>query len=240
MTDAASPVSPAERQPRTTRRDLVEARIYAEAAKLFAERGFAATNPQDIAEAVGISRQALYYYVKSKDDLLERLVSDISGQILDEAHAIVAQPLDPPELVRRLTLRLVADRAANRTTFRLLDRAEGSLPPHLAEKFLKSRREALALWRGLIERGVTEGHFRPVDSRVAALSILGMCNWVAWWFEPGDGHPVEPIAEQIADSAVAMLRASVEGDAPPADAEAVVESIESQLLRLKRLLSTEP
>ncbi|GJJ16336.1 hypothetical protein [Mycolicibacterium mageritense] len=32
-----------------------------------------------------------------------------------------------------------------------------------------------------------------------------MCNWVAWWFEPGDDHPVQPVAEQIAANAVAML-----------------------------------
>src|SRR5215469_4875878 len=99
MTEGASAQSPA-RPTRTTRRDLVEAQIYEQAARLFAERGFAATTPQDIADAVGISRQALYYYIKSKDEILARLVSDISEQALAAGRQIAARPLDPPALLR--------------------------------------------------------------------------------------------------------------------------------------------
>ena len=56
--------------PRTARRELVENEIYEQAIRLFAERGFAGTSLQDIADALGITRPALYYYVKSKDELL--------------------------------------------------------------------------------------------------------------------------------------------------------------------------
>ncbi|MER5436948.1 helix-turn-helix domain-containing protein, partial [Streptomyces sp. NPDC002588] len=54
----------------TSRRELVENEMFEQASRLFAERGFAGTNLGDIAEAMGITRPALYYYVKSKDDLL--------------------------------------------------------------------------------------------------------------------------------------------------------------------------
>jgi hypothetical protein len=51
----------------------------------------------------------------------------------------------------------------------------------------------------------TLAHFRPLDSRISALSIIGMCNWVAWWFHPAPAHPAEPVAEQIAANALAMV-----------------------------------
>ncbi|MER5436873.1 helix-turn-helix domain-containing protein, partial [Streptomyces sp. NPDC002588] len=54
----------------TARRELIENEMFEQASRLFAERGFAGTNLGDIAEAMGITRPALYYYVKSKDDLL--------------------------------------------------------------------------------------------------------------------------------------------------------------------------
>src|SRR5213079_854717 len=57
----------------TARRELVENEIYEIAIRLFAERGFAGTSLQDIADALGITRPALYYYVKSKDELLAKL-----------------------------------------------------------------------------------------------------------------------------------------------------------------------
>lgn len=63
---------------RSVRRDLVENEIYDHAARLFAERGFAGTSLQDVADAMGLTRSALYYYVKNKDELLARLVSEIT------------------------------------------------------------------------------------------------------------------------------------------------------------------
>src|ERR1700751_1024305 len=65
--------------PRTTgraglRRRLVEQEILERAAELFAERGFSGATVQDLADALGVSRPALYYYAKSKDVLLEQLV----------------------------------------------------------------------------------------------------------------------------------------------------------------------
>jgi hypothetical protein len=60
---------------------------------------------------------------------------------------------------------------------------------------------------------VSKGEFRPRDERLAALSVIGMCNWVAWWFHPGSNHPAEPVADQLAQNAVDML-AYPEGTGP--------------------------
>jgi len=46
---------------------------------------------------------------------------------------------------------------------------------------------------------------RPVDERIAALAIIGMCNWSAWWYSPDSSRPRKIIAEQMADLAVAAL-----------------------------------
>jgi AcrR family transcriptional regulator len=236
MASSVSPESESARPGRTARRDLVETQIYDQAALLFAERGFAATTPQDIAEAVGISRQALYYYVKSKDEILARLVSDVSVPIVEQGRAIAAGPGDPCTRLRELVRHAVVDRAANRTRFLLLERSESALPADVAEGFLQSRRAALAFWRELIEEGIAQGYFRAVDARVAALSMIGMCNWVAWWFDPEKGHHVESIAAQIADSAVAMLAVPLGADGPAADAAAVLDQMDNQLQRLRLLL----
>ena len=75
----------------------------------------------------------------------------------------------------------------------------------VAALHLKARREVLAEMRTIIEEGVSRGEFRPRDERLAALSVIGMCNWVAWWFHPGSNHPAEPVADQLAQNAVDML-----------------------------------
>jgi len=218
----------------------VRAEIYEQAERLFAERGYAGTTPQDIADAVGMSRQSLYYYVKSKDEILATLVSETTTTILTAMRTIVQDPGDPRSALRELVLHLVRDRALHRTRFRLLDRSESALPEDLAAAHLDGRRQALALMVELIEDGIADGYFCTADSRVAALSILGMCNWVAWWFKPGPERPVEPIAAQIAEAALATLCPVSGGTtAVPPDGAAVIDSIEQQLTRLRSLLGRE-
>ncbi|NOZ66722.1 MAG: helix-turn-helix transcriptional regulator, partial [Alphaproteobacteria bacterium] len=48
--------------------------ILAQASQLFMEKGFAATSLEDIAEAVGIRRESLYYYYPGKYDLLYDII----------------------------------------------------------------------------------------------------------------------------------------------------------------------
>ena len=78
----------------SARRELVEAQIYEQATRLFAERGFAGTSLQDVADAMGMTRSALYYYVRNKDQLLAQLVTEITSGPADAAEEIAGRDLD--------------------------------------------------------------------------------------------------------------------------------------------------
>jgi hypothetical protein len=53
------------------------------------------------------------------------------------------------------------------------------------------------LWTRLIREGQETGAFNPaLDARLAYYGILGMCNWVARWHEPGKPPTVPDLVEQ--------------------------------------------
>jgi AcrR family transcriptional regulator len=190
----------------SSRRDLVMSEILEHATRLFAERGYDGTTLQDIADAIGISRPGLYNYINSKEQLLAALVRDVSENTANTVRAVrLRTDLSPVEKLRAVVRELVLQRAGAPERFRVLDRTEAALPEEVATLHLKARREVLAEMRTIIEEGVSKGEFRPRDERLAALSVIGMCNWVAWWFHPGSGHPAEPVADQLAQNAVDML-----------------------------------
>ena len=116
-----------------------------------------------------------------------------------------APDLSSAEKLRTVVRALVLQRAGAPERFRVLDRTEAALPEEVAALHLKARREVLAEMRTIIEEGVSRGEFRPRDGRLAALSVIGMCNWAAWWFHPGSNYPAEPVADQLAQNAVDML-----------------------------------
>jgi AcrR family transcriptional regulator len=219
-----------------TRRELVENEMYEHAIRLFAERGFAGTNLQDIADAMGMTRPALYYYVKSKDELLAKLAADVAGGSAAEMAELAARPdLDAVGKLRGLARLSVVRLARQPDRFRLLIRSEAELPAELAESYDANRRAVLKTVADVIEQGIVAGQLRPVDARVAALAVLGMCNWVAWWFRPGRDD-VDAVADQLADMALAAVQRAdhrtPEGEGPAA----ALAMLRQDLDHLERIL----
>jgi AcrR family transcriptional regulator len=56
-------------------------RIQSVALELFAEQGYEKTSLREIAERLGVTKAALYYHFKSKEDIVSSLVEDYFGQI---------------------------------------------------------------------------------------------------------------------------------------------------------------
>src|ERR1700733_8461891 len=60
------------------KKEALRRTVLQAAAKLFAQRGFGGANLQDIADSLGISRPSLYYYFKSKEEILASLLQEVT------------------------------------------------------------------------------------------------------------------------------------------------------------------
>ncbi|MCO4251240.1 TetR/AcrR family transcriptional regulator [Pseudarthrobacter raffinosi] len=197
-------------RPKTTLRGgATRTSILENAAKLFAEKGFAGTALQDIADAMDLTRPALYHYFSSKEEVLATLVAETSLSTAERIERVrLRADISPSEKLRLVTSQLVRERTSAPERFRMLDRTESALPPDIGKKHRAARRAVLTELTAIIVEGVTAGEFRQTDERLAALSVLGMSNWVAWWYSPShDEHaePAEHIVTTLSDTAVAML-----------------------------------
>ncbi|HET6736293.1 TetR/AcrR family transcriptional regulator [Mycobacterium sp.] len=221
----------------SVRKELVENQMYETAAKLFAHRGFAGTSLQDIADEMGITRPALYYYVKSKDDLLAKLITEITEGSTSQILAVATDPeLDAAQKLSRIAYLMAHNRAMQPTRFLLLSRSEAELSDTLAEVHEKTKRAMLRSLIGVIDQGVEAGHFRPVNPRSAALAVIGMCNWVASWFHEDDAAGAEQVASDIADLALASVVQSPDRVTAATGPRAAAALLRQDLAFLERLL----
>jgi AcrR family transcriptional regulator len=102
MSETAS-ATPAEGHEQLERGDT-RSRIQAIAVELFTEQGYDATSLREIAERLGVTKAALYYHFKSKDDILHSLVDDYFGQV-DELLAWGQRQPRTPEVREELLAR---------------------------------------------------------------------------------------------------------------------------------------
>lgn len=199
-------------KPRPTRNDAQRQAILEAASLLFIEKGFGGTNINDIADAVGMTRTALYYYFRSKETMLEALTQDVTERASDLSKEVTQRAeLAPDEGLRQLILRHAGLILSHPLQFRVVERSESSLPRDQQLVAQAARRAVRKDFVDVIERGIAQGVFRPVDADVAAFSIIGMCNWCAWWFDSRRGETGEAIAETIASLGLHMLLASDAG-----------------------------
>lgn len=228
-TGTAKPVAAREPRPGRksgVRKDVLSSEVLDRAVGLFAERGFAGTSLKDVADAVGLSRPAIYYYFPSKDALLEELLTGVTvsaARILDSVDQ--RTDLTPMEKIGAAAHDLVMWVTERRLHFIAIDRSENELPPPILARHRDAKRRVLNGMIRLIDDAVASGEARPVDSRVTAFAIIGMCNWTAWWFAP-DGELTAPaIADRMADLAMHSVRRTRADSAAPRDVRALTAEI---------------
>lgn len=206
IVEAEHPVDEAADRATRQRGMLVRRAMLNAAAELFAERGFGGTNLRDLADVLGISRPGLYYHFPNKEKILEALIEDVTLSSAIQLAEVAEQVERDPEDALRLAMRTITNWVLeNPVLFRVLDRSDADMPSDLKKRHDLSKKEALANFTNIIERGIAIGKFRPVDAHIAALSIIGMRNWAAWWFNPSGRIPKNEVADIIADMAVRSL-----------------------------------
>jgi AcrR family transcriptional regulator len=183
-----------------------EQQVLDHAARLFAEKGFGGTSLQDVADSMGLTRGAIYYYFPNKEALLAALVEEVTIGPARDVEAWHRQAKGRPSEQLRGLVRARAMYVLQRgQRIRVLELAESALPEGLAKRHRQAKRRILDEYSSIIAAGVLGGEFRPVDERVAAFGIIGMITWTAWWFDATRGRSADEVADQLSDMAVSSL-----------------------------------
>lgn len=157
----------------TLRKQAKREALFAEAAQQLNDRGAGGVVLSEIGAAVGLSRNALYYYVADRADLVFQSYVR-SCELTAKAIAIAAGQGDA---VAAITTYVEATMAFDRSPAAVLCDVDALDEERSAEihALQTSNTEAL---RALFRRGVDEGVFRPHDDEVAAQSLAGMMSWI--------------------------------------------------------------
>ncbi|MGV9307172.1 MULTISPECIES: TetR/AcrR family transcriptional regulator [unclassified Nonomuraea] len=126
-------------------REDTRAKIQEIALRLFTEQGYEATSLREIAEELGVTKAALYYHFKTKDDIVASLAEDrIAEQ--DELLAWLRTRPKTAETRRELILRYAEQlrRTRHQDLGRFLERNQTSLRDHPTLMAMRERMIAVA------------------------------------------------------------------------------------------------
>lgn len=141
--------------------------------RVFARQGFYEARMDDIVEESGLSKGTLYWYFKSKDEIIGAILEHFFGFELHDIEDVLEDQQSVSELLVTLIHRASAELKHMSTLIPItLDFYSAAARKKNVQASLKiyfSR--YLALLASLIQKGIDQGEFRPVNAADTALAI---------------------------------------------------------------------
>jgi TetR/AcrR family transcriptional regulator, cholesterol catabolism regulator len=159
---------------RRARRQQAEerrAQLLASALEVFAAKGLDGATVKDLSDAAGVAQGLLYYYFKSKEELLQAVLDQ--HYFLPELRRIAAADLDRPlaEVLLELALGFARVLEQNRRVVQLMLR-EAPSNTAIAERIERGRTEGVRLLADFLAARVAAGELRPHDCEASARLVF--------------------------------------------------------------------
>ncbi len=160
--------------------------ILTTAGEIFERKGYEAASLQDIASAVGILKGSMYYYIKTKEDLLYELVRRAQAArmpTLDEDEEVRKAPA--PVRLRAFIARWMAETEKERVWNRVAEQDFRKLRGRRLSAVIERRDKFSDFVKSIIVQGIEERDFDPaVDPSVATNTIFELMNTSRMWYQP--------------------------------------------------------
>ena len=176
-----------------------ELEILRQATKIFAENGYRQTTTEDIAKRVKLKKSSLYHYFKKKENILFRGLSMSLKNSIEPLLALENETSLAPEKLRKAVALQVQTMLDAPYLAHLFVTNKSSLSAAHLKICLKLRDRHEAILRDIIDQGIREGAFSPIDSTLAVKLIYGILNWLPIWWKPTGRYNRDEITAQLTD-----------------------------------------
>src|SRR5215212_6352582 len=166
-------------------------------AAIFAEKGYHSTSIRDIARATKMSLSGLYYYFKSKDELLFLIQDYCFSTVIDDCRRLLAGVDDPVHRLKLLIENHLNYFVNNMNEMKVLSHEANSISGDLFKKVNSKKRQYVDLAMELVEEIARKYGVKGIDTRVATFSLFGMMNWIYNWYNPRKDVDVMGLSQNI-------------------------------------------
>jgi len=159
-----------------------KAQILNASARLFRQKGYAATSMQDIAEKMDMKAASLYNHIESKQELLRNILMEVANDFVAGMDAIKSSSLSSSEQLKELISLHVRLTTTNPDNMALLIGDWTHLENKDRKKYLKLRDSYENDFRKILKQCMNEGYLKSVDLEIALFSILSTLRWTYSWY----------------------------------------------------------
>ena len=153
-------------------------RIFAEAAKLFQEKGYPSSSMRELANRVGIEASSLYSHIASKAEILEKICFDTASLYIDHWKSMDNDALRPIEKLEQLIDFHVEMAIENPIAVTVFNDEWKHLSSEKRNTFQELRHSYEDHIKECISEGIQCGYLRDIDPQILCFTILNGLRWL--------------------------------------------------------------
>ena len=170
-------------------------RMLRAAADCFNQKGYSGTSLKDVANRLGLTDPALYYYVRSKEELVYLCYLRAAEVGREAMQLAIDSGQDGLDKILRYLRNHVDFMVGERGPIAIMSEVPSLNSEHRKE-VLKLSRKHSAAFEALLEEGIADGSIAPCNVRMTGNAIMGAVNWIPKWYH-GDSAVAEQIIEEF-------------------------------------------
>ena len=179
--------------------------ILRTSARIFAEKGYHSTSMRDISRATEVSLAGLYYYCKSKEELLFLIQDNCFGRVLERLQERLPETRGAVSQLRLVIENHLSFFAANMAEMKVLSHEADSLAGEMHAHVSGKKQQYTRLVRRILSEVQQAQQAEEEDSSgasgidltVATYALFGMMNWIYNWYDPRGKLSVEELVDNI-------------------------------------------
>jgi AcrR family transcriptional regulator len=191
---------------RSGNRTPVKERLLHVATRLFARHGFEGTSVQDIVDAAGVTKGAMYHYYGSKDDLLYEVYHQLLSMQLAHLDETAAGPGTAEQRLRAAAADVIRTTLDNLDDGIVFFRSLHMLPDDKQAQVRAERRRYHDKFKALVEEGVAAGTFRAdISADIVVHYFLSVVNQLGSWYRPDGPLSADQVGELFTELLIGGL-----------------------------------
>lgn len=191
----------------TTSETSLREKILLTAKSLFIQQGYHGLAMRQISEAVGVSKAALYYHFKDKEELFLAILDIYLNEIESAIDDIQSKRLSSSEQLRMFVEYILSQPAEQRAVMRLGSQEMAQLSASSRKSFGKVYREKfIGKLIAIFQAGIESGELKSLNAEVATWALLGIMYPYFYPAHTGD----KPVPANVIDEIVTIFLMGIE------------------------------